>query len=71
MKYRQKKFPVKNKDMLNSKIFELPFKEEFSLLSGTSGDADGEWKKKLKIKENIMALHFKERLQNYKPGILI
>jgi hypothetical protein len=72
MKYKKNKFSVKKKEILNSKIFEIPLKEEFAIFNTRNDDAnDGEWKKKLKIKENIMALHFKEVLQNYKPAVLI
>jgi hypothetical protein len=31
---------------------------------------DLEWQKKLKIKENILVLHFKEVLNTFKPKIL-
>jgi hypothetical protein len=75
MKYKKKKFDFRTNDLLNSKVFEIHMKDEnpFPIFfqNQTTDNNDGEWRKRLKIKENILALHFREILKNYKPSILI
>jgi len=75
MKYKKKKFDFRTKEMLGSKLFELHMNGEnpFPVLFENQQESgnDSEWRKRLKIKENILALHFKESFKTYKPSILI
>lgn len=76
MKYKKRKFCFRKKELLGSKLFAISFKnkDDISFLNDYQSSSEGndtEWRKRLKIKENILALHFKEVLQNYKPKILI
>ena len=74
MKYNVTKFKIRDKHLLTSKIFETPLSEntEFPLFSNKQIEVnnDSEWKKRLKIKENILTLHFREILASHKPTIL-
>mmetsp|Transcript_23821 Transcript_23821/g.20755 ORF Transcript_23821/g.20755 Transcript_23821/m.20755 type:complete len:86 (+) Transcript_23821:982-1239(+) len=75
MKYQNKKFSIRKQELLSSKIFDL-HKSEFSYgfgnnVQNSTDQSDSEWKKKLKFKENILTLHFKQVLSNYKPRILM
>lgn len=74
MKYQAKKFSIRKKELLGSKVFNLHngnFSYGFPNNENVPEQNDAEWKKKLKIKENILSLHFKEALSNYKPKILL
>jgi len=74
MKYAKKKFVFREKDIVDSKLF--------SMAMGTKGESemeeeeendqvDEDWLKKLKLKESVLALHFKGVLKDYKPSILV
>jgi len=74
MKYAKRKFIIKDKGLLNSDLFTVaegvkgePEMEE----KGDVTQEDEDWMKKLKLKESVLALHFKGVLKDYKPSILV
>jgi hypothetical protein len=76
MNYKKDKFCIRKREMLNSNLFNVIYKMKSEIpakveTSEAEQKNDPEWQKKLKIKENILSLHFKERLKAYKPKILI
>jgi hypothetical protein len=73
MNYKKTKFCIRKREILNSTLFNVIYKTKVDppVKPENQPENDPEWKKKLKIKENILSLHFKEVLKMYKPKILI
>ena len=84
MKYHTNKFNLRQKNLLNSKLFDVitevkkesmndenkEIKEENRLKEEVVAEDDG-WKKKLKEKEDQLTTHFSKLLKNFKPSILV
>jgi len=74
MKYAKKKFVFREKDIVDSKLFSMAMgtKGESEMEEEEeNGQVDEDWLKKLKLKESVLALHFKGVLKDYKPSILV
>jgi len=77
MKYNRQKYTVKDSEIMNSKIFDIAIDPTMSADTFTSANnsthelTEQDIKKRVKIKENILTLHFKELYRDHKPNILI
>ena len=87
MPYKKQKFDLRQKELINSKIFnglgekketktETGIEEEQSENNVNAGnqvesEEYKDWRKELKEKEAALALRFKEVLKSYKPSILV